>query len=268
MFKIFKRAVAYFIDMMVVLIVVQTIVSIPFINRDIDSYNEVYNNYLDSIEEYSNFRVDLVSYFDDNELDSEEYESLIKDNKSYEKVLNKYYKDNKLTKKNYEKLLKNVDNEYEKEYKKIYYNLDKYSIIYNISYLVVVFLYFVGFNMVTKGVTLGKKLTRLKIVNNKDSKREVSLLSYVIRTIILYQPIYYLSKLVFVNFLGIGSYYDVINVVYSFHTYLEFAILTFMIIRLDGRGLHDILSNTKVIVLDRNGDEISKVSLIKKDSKN
>ena len=45
MFRLLKRFFAYFIDMMVVLIIVQTITNIPFVNRDLDKYNDVYNNY-------------------------------------------------------------------------------------------------------------------------------------------------------------------------------------------------------------------------------
>ena len=108
-------------------------------------------------------------------------------------------------------------------------------------------LYFVGFNVLTKGATLGKKLFRLRIVNNKNSNEDVSVLSYLLRALMLYQPIYYLARVVCVSFLGNGNYYDVINVIYSIHSYLEFAILTFVIVRLDGRGLHDILAGTRLI---------------------
>ena len=47
MFNLFKRFIAYFIDMMVVLIIVQTIASIPVLNKQLDKYNDIYNNYLE-----------------------------------------------------------------------------------------------------------------------------------------------------------------------------------------------------------------------------
>lgn len=256
MLKLLRRFFAYFIDMMVILIIVQTITSIPFINRQINKYEDVYNNYLENTNQYTSFRLDLVESFDDKELTKKEYQELVKDNANYEELLNKYYKDDKLSKKNYDKLLKEIDNTYMKEYKSIYYKLDKYSIVNNISYLVVTLLYFVGFNIITGGVTLGKKLARLKIINNKDSNKKVSTISYLIRFIMLYQPIYYLVRLVGIKLLNIGNYYDIVNIVYSIHSYLEFMILALVIVRLDGRGLHDLASGTKVVSVELNGNEV------------
>lgn len=256
MFRLIKRFLAYFIDMMVVLIIVQTITSIPFINKDIDKYEDVYNDYLEVTNEYTSFRLDLAHKYEDEELTEEEYEELVSDNETYKSLVDKYYEDGELTSKNYDKLLSKLDTDYEKDYEKIYYKLDKYSICYNVSYLVVTLLYFVGFNVLTNGSTLGKKLVRLRIVNNKDASEKVSLVSYLIRFVMLYQPVYYLARLICINFLGSGNYYDVINVIYSVHSYLEFAILTFMIVRLDGRGLHDLASGTRVALFDRNGNEI------------
>lgn len=257
MFKLFKRVLAYLIDMMVVLIIVQTIASIPFINKSEDKYNKVYENYMTITSEYTSFKLDLVNKYEDNKLTSEEYEEVVEDNSNYKELLDDYYDEEKgLSKKNYNKLLKKLDSDYESGYKEVYYKLDKYNMIYNVSYIIVTFLYFVIFNMITGGVTLGKKLMRLKIVNNKDSSEGVSIFSYIVRFIMLYQPIYYLARLISVNILGVGSYYDVLNTIYTFHTYLEFVIVTFVIVRLDGRGLHDIISKTKVIALDRLGNEI------------
>ena len=256
MFKIFRRLLAYFIDMMVVLIIVQTISGIPFINKDLDKYNEVYDEYVEYFEEYGNFLVDLKDYYEDEELSNEEYDKLVSDNSSYKELVDKYYKDNKLSSKNYDKLISELDDIYLKDYKDIYYKIDKYSRFFNICYVVVTILYFVGFNIITNGVTLGKKLIKLRIVNSSDSNSKVSIVSYLLRCIMLYQVIYYLFKGVFVNVLGISNYYTVSNIIYDIHHYLTFIILTFVIVRNDGKGLHDIVCGTKVIEVDRNGNEI------------
>ena len=256
MFKLFKRFLAYFIDMMVVLIIAQTIISIPFVDKKMTKYNDTYNDYLEYISDYSAFRLDLIDSYEDEKIDKEEYDELIEEHDNYKEILNTYYKDESLTKKNYDKLIKRIDNDYEEFSKKMQYKIDKYSIIYNVSYLVLTLLYFVGFNIITGGVTLGKKLMRLKIVNNLDSNKNVSLVSYLIRFVLLYKPIYYLTICIGVNLLNVNNYYNVISVVKGFHTYLEFVILIFMMVRLDGRGLHDILSKTKVVALDRFGNEI------------
>ena len=63
MFRLLKRCLAYFIDMMVVLIIVQTITNISFINKNLDKYNEVYNDYLETTTEYTSFRLDLIKKY-------------------------------------------------------------------------------------------------------------------------------------------------------------------------------------------------------------
>ena len=61
-----------------------------------------------------------------------------------------------------------------------------------------------------------------------------------------------LFKVIFVNVLSEGNYYNITNVVYDIHSYLMFIIITFVIVRMDGRGLHDILSGTRVIDIKNN----------------
>lgn len=262
MFRLLKRFFAYFIDMMVILVIVQAISSIPFLNKNKDNYINEYNKYLESYSEYYSFRLELMEYYKDEKLNSKEYKKLTEEYENYKGIVDEYYKDEKLTKKSYNKLINKLDSDYNKDYEKQYYKLEKYNISYNIIYIIVVFSYFVGFNVITNGATLGKKLLKLRIVNNKDKNDKVSVLSYIVRCILLYQPISYLFRLVTLNFLSVSDYYFVNNIVYNIHSYLEFIILTFMIVRLDGRGLHDIISNTKVIMLDKDGNEIENKKLV------
>lgn len=250
MFKMIRRFLAYFIDMLVVLIIVQAIASLP-INKDLNKYNKAYDKYFDSFNNYSNFVVDLNKYYKDKKLDNDEYEDLIEDNLEFEEVVDKYYKNGKLNVKNYDKLIKEVDDEYLKVYKVDYYKVDKYSRLFNGVYFVVIILYFVGFNVITNGATLGKKLARLRIVNSKDNNEKVSVLSYFIRCVMLYQPLYYLFKTIFVSILDVSIYSDVSSIIYNFHLYLLLTIITFVIVRLDGKGLHDILAGTEVININK-----------------
>lgn len=128
--------------------------------------------------------------------------------------------------------------------------------MYFVIYLVAVILYFVGFNKYTSGQTLGKKLMRLKIVNNNNPDKVVPVWSYIVRLIILYQPILYITKLIGVSFMDSSMYYTVTNYVYKFQSYLEMIVIAMVSIRLDGRGPQDILAKTRVALYDRNGNEI------------
>ena len=56
--------------------------------------------------------------------------------------------------------------------------------------------------------------------------------------------------------MDISMYYTVTNYVYTFQSYLEMIVIATMSIRLDGRGLQDMLAKTRVVLYDRNGNEI------------
>lgn len=254
--KIFKRFVAYTIDMMVITLIVQSLVGIPQINKQLDNYNKYYKEYIKEYKSYVEFKTDLKDYYEDEKLSTKEYEKIVDDNGEYKGTVDKYYKDGKLTKKNYDKLNSDVDREYNEWYKDIYYKIEKNSILYFVLYLVAIMAYFVGFTKYTNGQTLGKKLMRLRVVNAKDEVKDVSVLSYIIRAIILYQPVLYLVKLVGINFMDRTMYFDVTNVIYTIQYYLELAVVLFAMIRVDGRGLHDILAGTRVLQYDRKGNEV------------
>ena len=253
--KLFKRFIAYSIDMLVILIITQSISGIPTINKQLNDYNKYSNKYLTNYKEYSNLKVNLNKYFEDKKITDEEYNSLIKEENNYTNIFKDNYKE-ELSNEDYDKINKKIDKLYNNTYKENYYKMEKNSIMYNIIYLVVVILYFVGFNKYTNGQTLGKKLMRLKIVNNNDSNKDVPVWSYIVRLIILYQPILYITKLIGVSLMDISMYYTVTNYVYTFQSYLEMIVIATMSIRLDGRGLQDMLAKTRVVLYDRNGNEI------------
>lgn len=256
MSKIFKRFIAYIIDMMVILIITQCLTGIPQINWQLDNYNKYYNEYLDLYKEYAYFKTNINKYFEDKELTLDEYNNLINEYTSYKDTLDEYYIDGELSDKNYDKLNKEIDDNYNNTYKELYYKIEKNSVMYFIIYLVAVIAYFIGFNKYTKGQTLGKKLMRLKIVNSNDENKDVPVWKFIVRSIILYQPIYYIVKLIGISFMGINMYYDITNIVYNVQGYLEMLIIAMVMIRLDGRGPQDLLARTRVALYDRNGNEV------------
>ena len=264
--KIWKRILAYIIDMMVILIISQSLSGIPFINKQLDKYNKYYQEYTELVETYTGFKVELTNNFKDQKLTEKEYNSLIKNYPSYKDRLTKSYEDQKLTEKEYNALVKEIDNKYQSDYEEVYYQVEKNSITYFVIYLIAVFAYFVGFNKITNGQTLGKKLTRLKIVNSKDNSKPIPIWSYLVRAILLYQPIYYIVKLIGINILSMNQYYNITSIFYDIQYYLELIIIAMVMIRQDGKGLHDFLAKTRVVLLDKDGNEIEEpsIQLIKK----
>lgn len=256
--KILKRLCAYMIDIMVVMIITQCLSGVPLINHQLDNYNKYYQEYSKHLKEYTDFKLELQTSFKDEKITESEYNKIIKTSDEYQKYLTKYYDDKKITKNEFNKINKNIDKHYMTFYKKDYYNVEKNSICYFIIYLIVTFSYFVGFNYYTKGQTLGKKLLRLRIVNSKEEQDKVSILNYFIRCLFLYQPLYYIVKLIGVFILSSNNYYQITSIVYDINYYLEFIIILTVMIRMDGRGLHDLASSTRIASYDRTGQELDK----------
>ena len=254
--KILKRIGAYFIDMMVVMLITQCLSGVPLINKQLDNYNKYYQEYSNALKEYSEFKLELQNSFKDEKITEKEYSKIIKISDDYKQEIEKFYDDKKITKKEYKTINKNMDNHYLKIYKKLYSKVEKNSICYFIIYLITTIFYFVFFNYYTNGETLGKKIFHLKIVNNKDNNKKVSILSYIIRAIFLYQPIYYIIKLICVMTLNGNDYYSVTSIAYDIQYYLQFIIILTVMIKMDGRGLHDLLAGTRVASYNRKGEEI------------
>ena len=251
MFKLFKRIIAYLIDIVIITTICQSLANTTILNPNLNKYEKYTKEYNQTYTNYMKYVKQLYTYYQDKELSEKEYQKLIDNNKEYEKLTNKYYKDSKLTEKNYNKLLKELANNYKKSIEEISYYLEKNSISEKVLYILLVFLYFIGFNYITDGQTLGKKIMRLKIENIEGNKK-VSITSYIIRVLLMYQTIYYIAKLIGILFLSKSQYNEIISVVYSIQNILDLAIVSVMLFRTnDGRGLHDLLAKTKVVQVKR-----------------
>lgn len=254
--KIIKRFFAYTIDMMVVLLITQSLSGLPAINKQLPQYTKYYKEYKELTTNYTNFKIALNKEYQNKELSQSNYEKIIKKNPIYSDQLTSYYDDQKLTEKEFKKLNKTIDKDYSTQYKKLYYQIEKNSTIYFAIYFLTTILYFVGFNMATNGQTLGKKLFHLKIVDSKDSSKRIPFWKYLVRSLFLYQILQYIVRFIGVYSLSNSQYFNVTSFTYNIQYYLEFLIIITMMIRLDGRGIHDLVAQTRVALFDRQGNEI------------
>lgn len=135
------------------------------------------------------------------------------------------------------------------QYSTIIYNLDKEklpSIIINILYIII---YFVLVPYFLKGQTLGKKLLNTKIISK--TKEKVTITSLLIRNTIINGLGYLLLNIISLYLLPSNYYFITISIL-GIIQFLLVIISSFMILyRRDKRGLQDILSNTKVVYVEK-----------------
>ena len=136
--------------------------------------------------------------------------------------------------------------EYANEYMEILYNNQKSNIIGSSISVILTIAYFVVFQYMNKGQTLGKKLLKIRVVD-KDTNKPTTIVKGLIRTLFILNIASGVLNILFVYTLNKTSYF----LGYGFVSGLEwlFIIITifFVLYRKDGRGLHDMMTNTTVI---------------------
>lgn len=263
--SMFKRVIAYLIDMLLISIVASSIVSSKVVNFQLEDYETLYDEYYEIYSLYVEQSTndiktceDLEKAIDEKKLTEEKYVSDLEELKEdYSKqeiseeeydnkclVIVEEYNSNKMT-----------EEEYKEHYDYYFYNLEKNSIVGYIVNIVLCLLYFVFFQGFTGGQTLGKKINRIKIVSIKENER-VSYKQLFIRTIFLHSNIYYLLMLLTVLFVPKNAFMQVGETLYAFNSILSM-ILVFTISFYKGKsGLHDKIAHTKIIDVDFKGNEI------------
>lgn len=141
---------------------------------------------------------------------------------------------------------KEIDKDkYDIEIKEYNYILTKEGLISSIITISSLIIYFGILPYFLKGQTLGKKALHIKIVSNKDKQLNIG--NYLLRMVILNNIIFRIVNVSGVYFLNKNSFYIYSSVISYIESLIETIIIFMVILRKDNRGLHDMISGTKVI---------------------
>lgn len=125
------------------------------------------------------------------------------------------------------------------------YNLEKESSSLTVVTAFVTFIYFGVIGFINNGQTLGKMITKLRVVPIKDNKLNPGL--YIIRTLLITSIIPQIINIASLSLMNANTWYKLTGIVSQVQEFFFLIILGFMIFRDDERGLHDIICQTKVI---------------------
>lgn len=160
------------------------------------------------------------------------YDEYVEVSAKYNEMLTDYY-DKKI----------NID-EFNSKVNDISYDMNKSGYVYIISDMVVIILYFGVGNYFLKGQTLGKRVMNLQIVSVKN--KPLKIYNYLIRCILLNGVIMNIITLIAVCF-NKSTYYKIYSTGSNINLYLMIIIFLSIMFSRNGRGLHDLISGTKVI---------------------
>lgn len=275
--SLFKRVIAYLIDMMLVSIVVNSIISSNVVNFQLNKYNKLYDEYYDIYTLHLEQTVnkiescgDLEKAIKDKKLTEEKFVSSynsLKESYSKQEISDEDY-DNKclIIVKDYNSN-KMTDEYYSEKVDYYYYRLEKNSIVVYAVNIIAFMLYFVFFQGFTGGQTLGKKITRLKVVSTKEDEK-LSYKQLFKRTLFLPINTMFSSVTYCIIMLGCilvlpeNLFTPVTDFLY-FINYMAILGIVFTISFNKGKiGLHDMVAHTRIMEMDFKGNEI------KKDDKN
>lgn len=214
---VFKRLIAYIIDIVIVSIISTLITSNSYINKD-------YNKYVNTYDEYQEY--------------SDQYKENVKE-------LDKSLDDEKISEKEYEEKLNKLNNSFDEKSIDYNYKLIKLSIIPTIISILVILLYFVVIQFYMGGKTLGKKIVKLKVVSN--NKKNLTIFNYFLRSLILNGVFLNILSAIAVLVLSKNHYLIYNEIIYVINYILEMCIVFMMTFDKNNRGLHDYVANTKVI---------------------
>lgn len=159
---------------------------------------------------------------------------------------------------NYQKLSKELTS-VENQYKKgktdsmtyinkaidINYDISRETGLSTIIMVAVYILYFIVFQFKKNGQTLGKKLMKIRVVSNDEKNLNINQMA--VRSLIINCILAELLVLA-ISILGTKNVYMVGLLTVEFIQYILLFVIAIMVLsRKDKRGLHDVITNTKVI---------------------
>lgn len=130
----------------------------------------------------------------------------------------------------------------------VVYDLDYSNVMSMIIEIVIIILYFVVFQCYNKGQTFGKKLMHIRVVSNDD--RKLNFNNYIYRSIIIHSLLINMLIIAMVLFMNKQVYYYTSFGLQGLQMTLIVVSLFMVLFRKDGRGIQDIVGNTKVIMCD------------------
>lgn len=143
------------------------------------------------------------------------------------------------------------------------YDLAKAGIATSAITLVVTVLYFVGFQYLNRGQTLGKKVFKIKVVDGYNKR--VKFWQLLVRALLIDSILTSLINVLAVAFLSRNVYFNVLQYTQLFDVTIICTSFILIMFRNDGKGLHDLLCGTNVVFENAIEENIKEAKVIEKE---
>lgn len=147
-----------------------------------------------------------------------------------------------------EKLISNeiTTEKYFEEYQDLLYDYQKENILQSTISVALTIAYYVIFQYMNKGQTIGKKILKLRVVD-KDSQKPISILKGLLRSFIVFSILSGTLCILFLYLLNQKYYFIGYGTILTLEGIFTLTTIMCVLYRKDSRGLHDMMANTIVI---------------------
>ena len=135
--------------------------------------------------------------------------------------------------------------QYLEEYTDVLYDMQKANALPNTINTLLIIVYFIVFQYLNKGQTIGKKILKIKIVN--EDKKDISISQMLIRGIMIYSILSSLINIILFFNVSRKIYMTSYLTIGAIETVVLFLSAIFILYRNDKKALHDIVSKSIVI---------------------
>ncbi len=136
--------------------------------------------------------------------------------------------------------------EYYKEYKTLLYTNEKEGLVETGISLLLTFGYFIVFQYMNNGQTLGKKLLKIKVVDN-ETKKPTTIIRGLLRSIFIFNILSSSYSILLIKILSKNTFITGHMILTDVESIVALICIIFVLYRKDGRGLHDLVANTIVV---------------------
>jgi len=134
--------------------------------------------------------------------------------------------------------------EYTDQIGQVIYEIQDSSVVVSIITVLSSIAYFIVFQYLNKGQTLGKKMLRLRV---QENGKDPSIKAMIIRTLIVDSILSGILGIALLYILNKNNYYFGYSMVAMIEMMFVFVSVLFILYRKDKNGLHDIMAHTEVI---------------------
>ena len=142
-----------------------------------------------------------------------------------------------------------TEEQFIEEYQVLLYDYQKENVLQSGISVALTIAYYVVFQYMNKGQSIGKKLLNIKVVD-KDTKKPISILKGLLRSFIFLSILSGTLSIILLHILNKNSYFVSYSILISLEVIFTLISMMFVLYKKDSRALHDIMANT-IVLKDR-----------------